>query len=121
MTGGGSGIGATLVERLAVREKADVYVWDINSEGMQAVKARVEHQGGQCAIFPVDVSNSSQVSEIVKLMESKGKEIDVLVNNAGVAVCKPYLETTDAEVLSQIKQSKQNSKTILIRARRLFV
>ena len=81
-----------------MHEKADVYIWDVNVEGMKAVKDRVEKQGGVCTVFPVDVGNSTQVSEIVNLMESKGTEIDVLVNNAGVAVCKPYLETTDAEV-----------------------
>ncbi len=38
VTGGGSGIGAALAERLAVEEGAEVYVWDIDSAGKPCVR-----------------------------------------------------------------------------------
>jgi NAD(P)-dependent dehydrogenase (short-subunit alcohol dehydrogenase family) len=120
VTGGGSGIGAVLAEKLSVDEKADVFVWDVNVEGMNVVKARVQERGGAIAAFPVDVSNFDQVSEIVALMESKGKEIDVIVNNAGVAICKSFLDCSNAEVQTccallsffDAKQKKKGSKDI---------
>lgn len=98
VTGGGSGLGACLAERLAVREKADVFVWDVDERGMASVKARIEERGGRVGTFAVDVANGAQVAELVRLMEVKGQAIDVLISNAGVAVLRSVAQVTDADV-----------------------
>jgi acetoacetyl-CoA reductase/3-oxoacyl-[acyl-carrier protein] reductase len=45
----------------------------------------------------VDVSDESSISQAISSTEEKFGEIDVLVNNAGIAQQKPFLEITDAE------------------------
>jgi all-trans-retinol dehydrogenase (NAD+) len=114
VTGGGSGIGAALVEKLAVEEGADVYVCDVDATGaavdtsscpfpltcvpgLSNVRSAVEAKGALITVFPLDVANRKQVTEMVEMLEQRGKPIEVLVNNAGVAFSKPFLETTDEQ------------------------
>jgi len=97
VTGGGSGIGAMLVEKLAVDEGAEVYVWDVDTAGLATVKRAVEQRGALVSTFPLDVTNKAQVTDMIQLMEKRDKPVDVLVNNAGVAFSKSFLETSDEQ------------------------
>jgi NAD(P)-dependent dehydrogenase (short-subunit alcohol dehydrogenase family) len=50
-------------------------------------------------IVPVaaDVRSRGDARRVIDLATSKGRRIDVLVNNAGVMLTKPFLETSDEE------------------------
>jgi 2-hydroxycyclohexanecarboxyl-CoA dehydrogenase len=73
VTGGGSGIGAAIVERLAA-EGASVLVADIDDEGAKRVAAEV----GADAVH-LDVTDP----ESAKAAMAEAGPLDVLVNNAG--------------------------------------
>jgi len=98
VTGGGSGIGAELSYRLAVQERAVVLVVDINEEGLQATRKRIEAEGGDCSVFPCDVSKQADVAALIEFIESRLRPLDVLVNNAGIAVKKPFLQCSTSEM-----------------------
>lgn len=98
VTGGGSGIGAELCYRLAVREGAVVFALDVSDAGLRETRERIEAEHGRCSAFRCDVSNESEVNALVKLIESRGQPIDVLVNNAGVAVRKTFVDSTNEEL-----------------------
>jgi 3-oxoacyl-[acyl-carrier protein] reductase len=55
-----------------------------NQEKLAQVAKEIESQGGQAAVFPVDVANEEGVKAVVKSALERFAKIDILVNNAGV-------------------------------------
>ena len=94
--GGRNGIGRAIATRLA-REGADVVVTDIPEsvtairaedraegwEGLPSVVKEIEAEGRQALGIFSDVSDSSQVDDMVKQVLDRFGKIDILVNNAG--------------------------------------
>lgn len=83
ITGGGSGIGQSASLQLA-KEGAHILIIDLDIEAAKYTQNMIEIFGGQASVYQCDISNSSQVKEVVAgiLVENK---IDILVNNAGIA------------------------------------
>lgn len=79
VTGGASGIGECLVEKL-VDGNANVGVFDIDTEALNNLKAN--YPGIYCKIC--DVSDCRQVEDAVNEFYEKFERIDVLVNNAAI-------------------------------------
>lgn len=78
VTGGGKGIGAAIVRRLA-EAGADVVVADLDRDAADRVAAEV---GGLA--FEVDVADPDAGEAVAAATEQRYGRIDVLVNNAGV-------------------------------------
>jgi len=92
VTGGGSGIGRAIAHRLAA-EGACVVVADLNAESAEAV-AR-ELGGPDTAISVVcDVTDEDQVTAAVSAAVLAFGGVDLVVNNAGLSISRPLLETT---------------------------
>lgn len=92
VTGGGSGIGRAIAERLAA-EGACVVVADRDLEGAQAVAAEL---GGDDVAVAVraDVTSEDDVRAMVDAAALAFGGVDLVVNNAGLSISKPLLETT---------------------------
>ena len=101
VTGGSRGIGAAIARRLAA-DGADVaitYARDRNAA--DAVVEAVEGTGRKALAIQADAAKSEAVQAAVsKVAETFGK-IDVLVNNAGTAIPKPF-EQASLEELEQV-------------------
>ncbi len=82
VTGAAQGIGQATAMRFA-REGAHVVGCDINAEGVKKVTQEVVALGRKSLWFPVDVSNLSQVEDMVKKTAEAFGRIDILVNDAG--------------------------------------
>ncbi|MEU4219347.1 bifunctional aldolase/short-chain dehydrogenase [Actinoplanes sp. NPDC026623] len=95
VTGGGSGIGRAIALRLAA-EGACVVVADRSVESATAVAAEI---GGPDAALAVDADVTSQDAVAAALREAvlAFGGVDLIVNNAGLSVSKPLLETTEAD------------------------
>ncbi|MEQ7004702.1 bifunctional aldolase/short-chain dehydrogenase [Actinopolymorpha sp. B17G11] len=95
VTGGGSGIGKAIAERLAA-EGACVVVADMNAETAAAV---AEGIGGAdvAASVTVDVTDENQVQAALDSAVLAFGGIDLVVNNAGLSISKSLLETTTAD------------------------
>ncbi|MET8151078.1 bifunctional aldolase/short-chain dehydrogenase [Actinoplanes sp. NPDC049668] len=95
VTGGGSGIGRAIALRLAA-EGACVVVADRSFESAAAVAAEI---GGPDAGLAVDADVTSPVAVDAALREAvlAFGGVDLIVNNAGLSVSKPLLETTEAD------------------------
>ncbi|WP_033342455.1 bifunctional rhamnulose-1-phosphate aldolase/short-chain dehydrogenase [Catenuloplanes japonicus] len=95
VTGGGSGIGRAIALRLAA-EGACVVVADRNFEGAQNVAAEI---GGtdQAIAVAADVTDGDAVARAITQATLAFGGVDLIVNNAGLSVSKPLLETTEAD------------------------
>jgi len=95
VTGAGSGIGRATARRLAV-EGACVVVADLDAERAATVAAEI---GNADVAVPVtaDVTSEEQVAAAVAASMLAFGGVDLVVNNAGLSVSKPLLETTVAD------------------------
>lgn len=96
VTGGGGGIGGATCRRLA-KAGARVAVFDMNHEAAQRVVADIAAAGGTAAAFKCDITSRAEVDAAVAATEAQLGPIDVLVNNAGWDVFKPFIKTVPAE------------------------
>ncbi|CAL9346478.1 3-phenylpropionate-dihydrodiol_cinnamic acid-dihydrodiol dehydrogenase [Streptomyces sp. enrichment culture] len=92
VTGAGSGIGRAIAHRL-VAEGACVVVADLNGESAAAV---AEELGGpdKAVAVTVDVTSEEQIAEAFRAAVLAFGGVDLVVNNAGISLSKPLLETT---------------------------
>ncbi|MDB5670819.1 MAG: 3-oxoacyl-ACP reductase [Alphaproteobacteria bacterium] len=79
ITGGGSGIGAGIVEAF-VRQGADVTFFDIADEDSEAL---VDELGGRLAYARVDLTDIAAAQATIAGLIEQGGAFDILVNNAG--------------------------------------
>jgi NAD(P)-dependent dehydrogenase (short-subunit alcohol dehydrogenase family) len=99
VTGTGSqiGFGKAIALTLA-REGSDIVSVDMDLEGAQKTAAEVESLGRKSIALKADVSNNTEVNNMVKTALAKFKKIDILVNNAGsITTMKPFIEKPPAE------------------------
>jgi 2-hydroxycyclohexanecarboxyl-CoA dehydrogenase len=96
VTGGGGGIGAATCLRFG-SEGARVAVFDIDLESAEKVAAAIRSASGEAMAFRCDITNRAQVDSAVTATEATFGPIDVLVNNAGWDVFKPFTATDPAE------------------------
>jgi rhamnulose-1-phosphate aldolase/alcohol dehydrogenase len=95
VTGGGSGIGKATAARLAA-EGACVVIADRDFESAEKVAA--EFGGPDKAIaFRVDVTNENAIAATVQAACLAFGGVDLVVNNAGLSISKPLVETTVAD------------------------
>ena len=92
VTGGGGGIGGATCRRFAA-EGGRVAVYDLNPESAEKVAAEIRASGGSADAFRCDISDRASVAAAV---QATGP-IDVLVNNAGWDVFRPFLKTEPAQ------------------------
>ncbi|MDO5968921.1 glucose 1-dehydrogenase [Flavivirga aquimarina] len=83
VTGGGSGIGKAISLTFA-SQGAKVHILDFNIEAAEETVKEIENLGEQAAAHKCDVSNQSNVNEIIENI-TKNDTIDILINNAGIA------------------------------------
>ena len=96
VTGGGRGIGAAIAQELAAAGSA-VAVWDVDGDrAAAAAKAIVAEHGGRAVGIHVDVADAGSVDAAVVRTEEELGPIDILINNAGVDVIGPFLESDPA-------------------------
>jgi 2-hydroxycyclohexanecarboxyl-CoA dehydrogenase len=96
VTGGGGGIGGATCKRFAA-EGAKVAVMDMNLESAETVAQAIRAAGGTAQAFKCDITDRAAVDAAVAGTESALGPIDVLVNNAGWDVFKPFVKTVPAD------------------------
>jgi rhamnulose-1-phosphate aldolase/alcohol dehydrogenase len=95
VTGGGSGIGRATALRLA-RDGACVVVADRDAENSTAVADEIGGPDAAVAVT-VDVTDETAVVAAIAAASLAFGGVDLVVNNAGLSVSKPLLDTTTAD------------------------
>jgi NAD(P)-dependent dehydrogenase (short-subunit alcohol dehydrogenase family) len=91
VTGGASGIGQAVVERL-VKDDFAVVILDINEEGGRQVAAAIRERGKQAMFIRLDVTREADVQNAFQKIISDYGRIDVLVNVAGGSLHRHKIE-----------------------------
>ncbi|MCW2898811.1 MAG: short-chain dehydrogenase [Streptosporangiaceae bacterium] len=97
VTGGGSGIGAATARRLAA-EGACVVVADRDLAAAEKVAAEIGAKAFKASdvatAVAVDVTSEEQIAAALRAAVLAFGGVDLIVNNAGLSISKPLLETT---------------------------
>ena len=90
ITGASRGIGHAIALRLAGQH--DLVLVARSAGELDELAARCRESGAQVQTIPADITNFLDIARLLT-----GLHVDVLVNNAGVATFKPFLEMTSEE------------------------
>ena len=93
VTGAGSGIGRATALAFAERG-ADLAICDIDETGLAAAAEAVRRLGREVLAQRVDVADASQMASFADAVHSRIEAVDILMNNAGVAIGGPFQATS---------------------------
>ncbi len=98
VTGASRGIGAAIAKRLAA-EGADVAItYAKGARAAAEVVKEIETAGGKAIAIEADAADPKAAAIAVEKTVAAFGRLDVLVNNAGTAIPKPFEETTVEEM-----------------------
>lgn len=97
VTGGSRGIGKCIAENLAKDGYNVVLNYNKSVKEAKKIKEELENQGIKIEIFKADVSKRADVKKLIKFTIDKFNNIDVLINNAGIAKLQMFNDITDED------------------------
>jgi 3-oxoacyl-[acyl-carrier protein] reductase len=98
VTGGSRGIGAAIAKRLAQDGASVAITYAKDASAASAVLKAIERDGGKAIAIQADAADAKAVKRAVEKTVATWGRLDVLVNNAGTAIPKPFVETTLEEM-----------------------
>ncbi|WP_041934132.1 SDR family NAD(P)-dependent oxidoreductase [Gloeothece verrucosa] len=93
ITGGSRGLGLVMARQL-IKQGAILAICARNTAELEAAKSELEETGAKVLTIPCDVTNLSQVQELIETVNNSLGSIDVLINNAGMIQVGPYQTMT---------------------------
>ncbi len=98
ITGCAAGIGRLMAQRAAANG-SHVVLWDINEQGMEALRDQLARWGFDSSCYAVDLSRRDSIASAAERTLSDLGGVDVLINNAGIVSGKPLLDLTDDQII----------------------
>ncbi len=98
VTGGSRGIGAAIAKRLAADGASVAITYAKDASAASAVVKAIERDGGKAIAIQADAADADAVKAAVEKTFATFGRLDVLVNNAGTALPKPFEEATLEEM-----------------------
>jgi NAD(P)-dependent dehydrogenase (short-subunit alcohol dehydrogenase family) len=96
VTGAASGIGRETALAFA-RRGADLVLCDIDETGLASVADEIRALGSEVMAMRVDVSSAAEMAAFADSVHERYESVDILMNNAGVAIGGPFLATSLAD------------------------
>ncbi len=95
VTGASSGIGRAIAEAFGAEGATVIVNYAGGKDRADAVVASIQSAGGKAASIQADMSNSADVIRLFDTVVADHGKVDVLVNNAGVAVFEMVADLTE--------------------------
>ncbi len=93
ITGAGSGIGKATA-KLFAKEKAIVFLADINEKTGSQVTDEINNEKGTAFFISLDITSETAWQKAISQIEQQSKQLNILVNNAGMTLSMPILDMT---------------------------
>lgn len=90
VTGGGTGIGRAISQRLAQAGYGVAVVYSRSREGAEETVANIQAAGGEAFAIQADVADERQVQAMLEHIKARGGALKYLVNNAGITRQLPF-------------------------------
>lgn len=97
ITGGASGIGKLMGEACLKKGASKLIVWDVNESALEQCVKEFSVKGYKVVPYLVDVSNVDAIQKAADHVLNESN-VDVLINNAGIVVGKPFSEHSADEI-----------------------
>src|SRR5260370_19824001 len=98
VTGGSRGIGAAIAKRLAADGANVAIAYKKGADAAASVVKEMERAGRKAIAIQADATDAGAVEAAVEKTVATFGRLDVLVNNAGTAIPKAFVETTLEEM-----------------------
>ncbi|GAB4340577.1 MAG: SDR family oxidoreductase [Flammeovirgaceae bacterium] len=102
VTGGANGIGKLMAQKLMHEGASKVILWDINLDNLTKTKDEFERKGFETHTYHVDVSDIEDIKKNAFLVQEQVGDVDILINNAGIVVGKPFKEHSHRDIKKTI-------------------
>lgn len=102
VTGAGGSIGKGIAQSFA-EAGSKVYLLDLNEESAKNNAEEFKKNGYYAEGLALDVSIKEEINSIVDYVEKKEGHIDNLVTCAGVIFSKPFMDTTEEELIKTLQ------------------
>lgn len=97
ITGGSRGIGKCIAENLAKEGYNVVLNYNKSEKQAKQIQKELREQGKNIEIYKADISKREEVKKMIKFALNKFKNIDILINNAGIAKLQMFNDITDED------------------------
>ncbi len=97
VTGSSRGIGAEVVAKAAAEGASVAVHYRRSAEDAGRIVARARSTGADAESFAADIADGRQAEALIERVIERFGRIDGLVNNAGLTLVKPFLETEPAD------------------------
>jgi all-trans-retinol dehydrogenase (NAD+) len=98
ITGGASGIGKLMGRKCLEQGATRLLIWDVNPIGMQETAQELSTAGFEVHTYQVNVGDTGQVKQTAEQVLAQFGAPNILINNAGIVVGKPFAEHSMAEI-----------------------
>src|SRR6202162_4552055 len=98
ITGGSRGIGAAIAKRLAADGAKVAITYTKGAHAAASVVKAIEGAGGKAIAIQADAADADAGKAAVEKTFATFGRLDVLVNNAGTAIPKPFVDATLEEM-----------------------
>lgn len=100
ITGGASGIGKIMAEKMLVKGASTVIIWDINEQAMRQLAQELSDK--RLIFNHVDVSKQESISAASSQLIASLLIPDILILNAGIVTGKYFQDHQSSEILQSI-------------------
>ena len=97
VTGAAGGMGRLLALRFAA-EGASVVLWDVNAQGVDAVRAEIAAAGGTARAYTCNLADRRAIAAVAAKTLAEAGPVDILLNNAGIVSGKTLLDASDDDI-----------------------
>jgi len=102
VTGATSGVGRAIAHALAAEGATIAVNYRSSPRDAEALAGEISRNGARAKAYAADVSDFAAVTAMVEVIVRDFGRIDILINNAGVAIRKRFAETTPDDWHRQI-------------------